>query len=177
MSNLQQVYITKERVKKLRQEKSIIGKVEKLCKCKIALADDDIVEIEGDAFSEFNAKNIIFAFGRGFDIDIACRLADADYYFNSIDLEQVLNNEKRIKQVKARVIGEAGKTKRYIEEVSNARISVYGNTISLIGTINEIGEAETAVNTIVEGGTHRLAYMKMEATHRKNKAAKHAAGF
>ncbi len=48
-------------------------------------------------------------------------------------------------------------------------MSVYGDTVSFIGTIDEINEAETAVNTLIDGGTHRLAYTRMEAAHRKNK--------
>ena len=58
-----------------------------------------------------------------------------------------------------------------------AHISVYGDTISIIGDITQIAEAETAINTIIDGGTHRLAYIKMEAMHRKNKEAAVSARF
>jgi ribosomal RNA assembly protein len=117
------------------------------------------------------------AFGRGFDIETACKLNDMDYYFASIDLEQLVNSEKRKKQVKARIIGREGRTKKYIEEVSGAKISIYGDTASFLGTIDEINEAETAVNTLIDGGTHRLAYARMEAAHRKNKRQARAAKF
>jgi ribosomal RNA assembly protein len=110
-------------------------------------------------------------------MDIACKLADDNYYFSSVDLGQIISSDKRVKQVKARIIGEEGRTKRYIEEVSSAKISVYGDTVSFIGSIEEINEAETAVNTLIEGGTHRLAYTRMEAAHRKNKAEAKKAGF
>ncbi len=102
-------------------------------------------------------------------MEIACRLNENDYYFSSVDLGQFVSSDKRMKQVKARIIGEEGRTKRYIEDVSGAKMSVYGDTVSFIGTIEEINEAETAVNTLIEGGTHRLAYKRMEAAHRKNK--------
>jgi ribosomal RNA assembly protein len=175
---MQTVYIPKERLKKLGQDKKIVSKVEKLCKCRIGIdSDDDFVEIEGEAYGEYSAKNIIYAFGRGFEIEIACKLSDIDYYFSSISLDEALPSEKRIKQVKARIIGESGRTKTYIEQVSGAKISVYGDTVSFIGRIEEINEAETAVNTLIDGGTHRLAYIKMEAAHRKNKEAAKKAAF
>jgi ribosomal RNA assembly protein len=166
---MQQLYIPSKRIKLLRDRKEIISKVEKLCNCKVIVDSDDIIEINSDAFSEFSAKNILYAFGRGFDIEIACKLNEADYYFTSIDLEQLISSDKRIVQVKSRIIGKEGRTKKYIEGVSGAKMSVYGDTVSFVGTIEEIGEAETAVDTLIDGGTHRLAYSRMEAAHRKNK--------
>lgn len=175
---MQTVYIPKERLKKLGSDGEMIPRVERLCKCKIEInPEDDFVEIKGDAYSEYSAKNIIYAFGRGFEMEIASKLSDMDYYFSSINLDEAISSEKRVKQVKARIIGESGRTKLYIEQVSGAKLSIYGDTVSFIGRIEEINEAETAVNTLIGGGTHRLAYLKMEAAHRKNKEASKKAAF
>ncbi len=165
---MQLVYIPKERIRRLFDKKDMMDRICKACNCKLFLEDGEAVRIEGAAYDEFVARNIVHAFGRGFDVDIACRLANSEYYFSAIDLEQIFGNEKRIKQVKARIIGENGRTKRYIEQVSATRISVYGNTVGFIGKVEDIREAEVAVNTLIDGGTHRLAYKKMETEHRKN---------
>lgn len=174
---MQQLYMPHKRIRLIKDNRRILETVERQCGCKVTIGPDDIIEVSGDAFSEFNAKNILHAFGRGFDMDIACKLNDMDYYFTSIDLEQLAPSEKRKRQIKSRIIGREGRTKKYIEEVSGARISIYGNTASILGTINEINEAETAVNTLIDGGTHRLAYARMEAAHRKNKRQAHTAKF
>lgn len=177
---MQQLYITKERVKSLRAEPKILKEVEKLCKCKIAVVDDGTIEIsskEGDAFSEFNAKNIVFAFGRGFDMEVALKLTNPEYYFRTIDLGLVEHRKERVKQMKARIIGIGGKAKHYIESVSMAHLSIYGDTVSIIGNITQVAEAETAINTLIDGGTHKTAYLRMEAMHRKNKAAATSARF
>lgn len=174
---MEQLYIPHRRISTMRGNRNIINRVERLCKCRINLSTDDILEIEGDAFSEFSAKNILYAFGRGFDIGIASRLSNMDYYFSSIDLGQLVSSDKRVKQIKSRIIGKDGRTKKYIEEVSGASMSVYGDTVSFVGTISGINEAETAVNTLIEGGTHRLAYTRMEAAHRKNRKQERTAKF
>lgn len=174
---MQQVYIPMERADKLKSNKDLLEGIMQLCKCEIRITSDDIVEIKGDAYSEFIAKNIIYAFGRGFDISTASKLINNDYYFTSIDLEQRFGSEKRITQIKARVIGREGKIKKYIETVSSAKLSIYGNTISFIGTIDDVSVAEVAVNTILDGGTHRLAYTRMETAHRKIKKDQHNAKF
>jgi ribosomal RNA assembly protein len=175
---MQQLYITQERLRTLRADPKIAKQVEKACNCKISVEDDGTIEINSkDAFSEFNAKNVVYAFGRGFDIGIALKLVNPEYYFRIIDLGQIEHRPDRIKQLKARIIGIEGKAKRYIEEVSMAHISVYGDTVSLIGDITQIAEAETAINTLIDGGTHRKAYIRMEAMHRKNKEAATSARF
>jgi ribosomal RNA assembly protein len=175
---MQQLYITKERLKTLKGDPKILKQVEKACKCKISVEEDGTIEISSkDAFMEFNAKNVVFAFGRGFEIETALKLINPEFYFRIIDLGQIESKAERIKQLKARIIGIDGKAKRYIEEVSMADISVYGDTVSIIGDITQVAEAETALNTIIDGGTHRLAYIKMEAMHRKNKEAKVSARF
>lgn len=175
---MQQVQITSERLKALRKQDGQIALVERICKCKISIDLDGLITISGeDGFGEFVARNILFAYGRGFEMKNAELLEKDDYYFVTIDLGQVFGSEKRIKQMKARVIGESGKTKTYIENVSGAKISVYGDTISFIGSYLQIEEAKTAVDTILAGGAHKTAYSKMEAAHRKNKAKIHDAAF
>lgn len=174
---MQQVYIPRERVKLLKRNRSIVKTIENACECKLKIEGDDTIEISGGAFAEYSARNIVHAFGRGFDLDIALRLSGDDYYFNSIDISRSASSDKRAVQIKSRIIGENGRTKKYIEQVSGARISIYGDTVNLIGRIDEIGEAETAVNTLIEGGTHKLAYSRMEAAHRKNRDRRKAAKF
>jgi ribosomal RNA assembly protein len=173
---MQQVYIPKERIRGLREKKGILQELGRLCGCSLSI-DDETVVVQGDAYDEFTAKNVIYAYGRGFDMVDAETLIDEGNYFGSIDLRQAFGSSKRIMQVKARIIGENGRTKRYIEQVSNVKISVYGDTVSFIGTNEAIAEAETAVSALIEGRTHKTAYEKMEAMHRRNKDAFHNPAF
>jgi ribosomal RNA assembly protein len=148
-----------------------LKRLERICSCKIGVQEGNSVVIEGDgnAYNEFIAKNIVTALGMGFDMDTALMLKNDDYYFSYIDLRQALGDQKRIIRIKSRIIGEKGKSKKYIESVSSAKMSVYGHTVGFIGKINDVEEAETAVRTLVDGGTHKLAYARMEAHHRKNR--------
>ncbi len=175
---MQQVQITAERLKTLRKERGQLEQVERMCRCKIEMDPDGLIDIHGeDGYSEFVARNVLFAYGRGFEMRVAELLGKDDYYFATIDLGDLFGNQKRIRQMKARVIGEDGKTKTYIEGVSGVKISVYGDTVSFIGSQLQIEEAKTAVSTLLHGGTHKAAYAKMEAAHRKNKIKTHDATF
>jgi ribosomal RNA assembly protein len=167
------VYIVGERLSLLKKDHKDLKQLEAICNCSIKVNPDDAIEVSGEAYGEFLAKGVLQAYGRGFEMKVAMLLVNDDYYFSTIDLGLALGNEKRVHRIKARVIGEDGRTKTYIESVSGVKMSVYGDTVSFIGSHTQINEAETAVSTLVEGGTHKLAYLKMEAAHRKNKERAH----
>ena len=175
---MQQVYIPSERIRKLRKDRKMLDALERICKCTIDVKEEDSIVINAqDGYGEFLARNVLFAFGRGFELLDAEKLLNDEYYFNSIDVGQILGSEKRVKQVKARIIGEDGRTKTYIESVSGAKLSIYGDTVSFIGTPSQVSEAETAVDILIHGGTHKVAYSRMETVHRKNKAERQSVEF
>ncbi len=165
---MQEVFIPQERARLLASKGAMLRKLEKLCKCSIRVGAGSLVELDGGSYDEYVARNIVYAFGRGFDLTKAQKLADESTYFASMDIGSH-SSKKRTMNVRSRLIGEDGRAKRYIEAVSGAFMSVYGDTVCFIGKAEEIDEAETAARTIIEGGSHRLAYSRMEAAHRKHR--------
>jgi len=166
---MEEVYIPQERSNILRKRPKMLKKLGELCNCNISIEELNCVRIEGDGYGEFMAREVIQAFGRGFGLRMAELLLKDGYYFSSISMRDITNSRKRIRNMRARLIGTNGRAKRYMENVSGALIAVYGDTISFIGTSKAIEEAETAARTIMEGSSHRLAYSRMEAAHRKHK--------
>jgi ribosomal RNA assembly protein len=141
--------------------------VEEALKCRIEIEEGNEIIIKGEAYDEYNAKNVIQAFGRGFEIGKAYKLLDDKYFFKFTNLKDFLRNEEQIRRIKARIIGVEGKTKLYIEEISGADLSIYGNTVGMIGTTEELGIASAALQVLLEGGTHKKAYNIMERMRRK----------
>lgn len=163
---MQQLLIPKERVKALTRDKTLQLLREKLG-CSIEIANDNELGIEGEAYDEYNARNVLVAFGRGFDLKTSLKLLEGDFFFTSINLKEEFKTPKSIHRMKARLIGMDGKTKTYIENVSNVSISIYGNTISFIGSVDDIKIANSAIEILLEGGTHKKAYALMEKLRRK----------
>jgi len=118
----------------------------------------------------WKARDIIQAIGRGFSPERALRLIDEDEYLEIIDLEKIFGRrEKSIKRVKGRIIGEAGKTRRIIEELTETYLSVYGSTISLIGTLNTLKIAKKAVIMLIDGISHGTVYQFLHKKRRELK--------
>ncbi len=146
---------------------SMLESLSKRLGCSIELREGNEVLINGNGYNEYNARNVIQAFGRGFEIKKALRLLDEEYFFKYIRLKDAYGNKKQMLRVKARLIGEDGRAKEHIEEVSGAEIEIYGDTVGIIGKINELGIALPAIEVLMEGGTHKKAYRVMEAARRK----------
>ena len=108
----------------------------------------------------FRAKDIVTAIGRGFTPESAFRLIrNEDAIFDFIDLRDIFGrSDSDIKRVKGRIIGQEGKTRRTIEELSEADVVVYGHTIGIIGTFEQVNIARTAIQMLIEGSTHQVAY-------------------
>ena len=108
----------------------------------------------------FRAKDVVSAVGRGFSPEHAFRLIrDEDTIFDMIDLRTIFGrSESDIKRVKGRIIGMNGKTRRIIEELSNANVVVYGHTVGIIGTFEQADIARNAVQMLIDGCQHQTVY-------------------
>lgn len=67
------------------------------------------------------------------------------------------------------MIGTGGKTRAIIEELTGSYLSVYGDTISIIGDYLAVTYAEEAINMIINGKKHRTVYAFLEKRARELK--------
>lgn len=149
------VRIPEDRMKLLKADPRIQKKLTEMCDCKFNLAED--VEIDSDdSLKIFRAKEVLKAFGRGFYIDDALALLDESFYLEVIEIGSKLKD--RITVLKGRVIGKEGRTKKIIEKISQAKLSIYGKTISIIGRWDEVQVAKEAIDLILSGSMHSTVY-------------------
>ncbi len=117
--------------------------------------DGNIAYISGkSALEVLSAKNVINAFNRGFDAAISSLLLDDDYDLVIISLRDYSNSEKRAMQLKGRVIGTRGLIKQRLMKATSCYINIYGKTISIIGQIQNISIAQSAIEMILNGAKH-----------------------
>jgi len=110
-------------------------------------------------------QDIVKAIGRGFSEERAFRLLDDEIFLRMFDVRDFAGkNPKRVRQVRARLIGTGGKTRRLVEELTGVDVSIYGNTIGIIGDVVQLGVAERAVEMLLEGSKHAAVYRFMEGS-------------
>jgi ribosomal RNA assembly protein len=117
-------------------------------------------EKASDSSLLLKAKDVVTAIGRGFSPEVVFRLIrNEEEIFDLIDLRLIFGrSESDIKRIKGRVIGADGKTRKLIEELTEADVVVYGHTVGLIGSFEQVDAAHNAVQMIIDGCQHHTVY-------------------
>ena len=117
------------------------------------------------------AKDVVTAIGRGFAPDQAFRLIRSEETaFDLIDLRVIFgNSDSDMRRIKSRIIGMNGKTRHTIEELTEADMVVYGHTVGLIGTFEQVDTARNAVQMIIQGSEHHTVYNFLQKRRRELK--------
>ena len=72
-------------------------------------------------------------------------------------------------RIRGRIIGEGGKARRTIEELTGAYISVYGHMVGFIGSFKEVKLATDAIVMLAKGSMHKSVYTMLQDAKRRDK--------
>ena len=162
----EELKIPKERVAVLIGEKgSTKRKIQKLTNTKIFVSSKDgDVTIEGeDNYRIFVTGNIIKAIGRGFNPDVALKLLKEDYAFDMISINEFSGKSKKQEErIKSRAIGTDGKARKTLEKMTNTNLCIYGKTIGIIGSLEDVYLAKRALDKLLNGSPHSNVYKYIE---------------
>jgi len=117
----------------------------------------------GDPIRGMQAPDIVKAIGRGFKPDEALSLLDDEMrMFETIDIERAARNDNDLRRKKGRLIGEDGRTRELMEELTGASVVIYGSTFGVIGQPNEVDVARSAAEMLLDGAPHGAVYSFLE---------------
>jgi ribosomal RNA assembly protein len=135
----------------------------------------DIDSVEGeikisgnDPLQLFTCREIVRAIARGFNPESAMKLLKQDMALEIMGVEQYAG-EKDLGRIRGRVIGEGGKARRIIEELTECNVSVYGKTVSIIGDFEGMNIARRAIESLLGGSQHATVYKWLERQRRELK--------
>jgi ribosomal RNA assembly protein len=128
--------------------------IEQKTRTKISVGDS--ISIRGDGIGLLAAKSAVQAIGRGFSPDKAFLLFDEENQLDIISLSG--SGSGTVKRLMARVIGRNGIIKKEIERSTGCSISVYGKTVSIIGSWDKIHTASRCVELLLSGKRHSTMY-------------------
>jgi ribosomal RNA assembly protein len=111
------------------------------------------------ALDLMKAQNIVKAIGYGFSPERAFRLLEDDQTLEVIDVRQYVGNKpNHVRRVLGRVIGEEGRARRTLEELTSTYISVYEPYVAIIGDYETANIAKRAIEMLIEGRMHSTVY-------------------
>ncbi|MBI5391509.1 RNA-processing protein [Candidatus Woesearchaeota archaeon] len=157
--------IPKERVAVLIGEKGTTKrKLEKLLKIKLTIDSDGDVFLDGeDSLNLHTGQTIVKAIGRGFNPEVAFLLTAEENVLEILDISDYSGGAKhKLIRVRARAIGSEGKARKYIEELTGTHISIFGKTVSIIGSYEMAALARKAMDSLLLGQRHATVYAWLE---------------
>ena len=133
-------------------------------------SEEGIVSLNGtDALSLYLAREIVRAIGRGFNPEIALLLLRQDYAFELISIQDYTRTPNDLERLRGRVIGEGGKSRRIIEDLTETSICVFGKTAGIIGPADDITDARRAIESLLAGSPHAHVYRWLERRRKRRR--------
>ena len=128
------------------------------------------IDTVGDPVRGLKGPEIVRAIGRGFAPEDALGLLDDEMMlFDVVDIGAASRNANDLKRQKGRLIGEGGRTRELMEELSGASVVIYGSTLGIIGTPPQVDAVRTAAEMLLDGAPHGAVYSFLEERHNEMK--------
>jgi len=154
------------------------SEIEEACYVKLDIdseTGETLISSDGDVekIQPFKAVEIVSAIGRGFSPKKAMTLLNGDNTLHVIDLREFTGKSPtQVERIKGRIIGEGGKARKNMENLSSTSISVYGRTVAIIGDATKLKLAVDAISSLSSGSMHGSVYRKLEFARRREKVEK-----
>jgi len=155
------VVMPERRMALLRRNRQLLAKLEELAEVNVSLRDGVTFEAD-DPIMGMRVKQVLTAFGRGFNMDEALNLLDEEQELCLVEITDYARSENRLTDLKGRVIGREGKSKNVIERFTGTRIVVQGKTVGIIGRWQQVEIAREAVSMLLEGRKHGTVFRYLE---------------
>jgi len=103
-------------------------------------------------------KNIFKAISLGFPLESVRKLLDDSNVLEVIDLKGIARNSRDLQRIKGRIIGEEGKARRMIEDMTGVDLVISEHEVGIIGDYEGATAAREAVEMLIRGRMHSTVY-------------------
>ncbi|MCX8159270.1 MAG: hypothetical protein N3D20_03240 [Candidatus Pacearchaeota archaeon] len=160
---MEQIYI--QRPKEILKNLPLL---EKKLNAKITIKGKNLT-IQSSSLNEYEAFQVFKAINFGFPIKKSLLLLNEDYQFVTIKIKSY--TKRRLTDIKARLIGKEGKTKRAIGNISGCDIIINEkeNAVGILGLTENVDATITAITSLIKGAKESNIYAFLERMNRLRK--------
>lgn len=130
--------------------------------------DNHRIAINGSPFNEYESLLVLEAMQFGFSVKRALTLKGEENILRKIPIKN-FTRRKNLREVRGRIIGKEGKTKRAIEEISGCHMIINESAVVIIGSAEKIEEATTAITNLIRGSKQSNVYRFLERMNTRRK--------
>ncbi len=153
-------------LKRAREVKQKKEEIEKKLQISIEFKGNSLT-MNGEPVNEYVAHLVFEAIDFGFTVKQSLVLADEEMTFQKVRIKD--HTKRNLKDVRARLIGTKGKTKRVIEDVSKCKIIIQESEVGIIGDVESVENASNAIINLIKGSKQSNMYAYLERMNRSKK--------
>ncbi len=153
-------------VKKIKDIKKNKDEVERKLNVKLTIVGNKI-SYEGDSIDEYEASLVFEAISFGFSVRVALNLKIEENTFKVVHIKD--HTKRKLKDIKSRLIGTQGKTRRIISDISNCYVLINESDVGIIGYVEDVENASTAIISLIKGSKQANMYQYLERMNRTKK--------
>jgi ribosomal RNA assembly protein len=105
---------------------------------------------------------VLQAINYGFSPMHAMILEDEYNVLDVIDVKQQIRDQHRLKVVMGRVIGQDGRTRQLIEEITSCHVTIRDHYVGVIGKFENVQLVHEALQMLIKGASHKSFYSYLE---------------
>ena len=151
--------------KKTSELKRTKKELEKALNIKITIQGRKVT-IEGTSLNEYEASLVLDAINFGFSAKKALSLKNEEALFRIINIKD-FTRKKKLKDVRARIIGREGRTRKTIENITNCDIIIKDNEIGIIADAESIEEIIASITNLIRGTKQSNTYKHLEKMNKR----------
>lgn len=163
--------LTLNNVQKIAKNKALL---ERKLNIKITINKSNVT-IDGKATDEYEAEKVLAAISFGYTAYQAIDLIDPEFEFRKLNIKSY-TRRKNLTEVKARIIGTKGKTKRVLEDISECSIIIHDNTVGILGPSEFVEITTLAVGNLIKGTKQGNVYRYIEKMKKSLKESNESLG-
>ncbi|MCH8519669.1 MAG: KH domain-containing protein [Nanoarchaeota archaeon] len=115
-----------------------------------------------DSSKRYVTSLVLQAINYGFSPENALLLEDEFIVLDVIDVKKSVRDSHRLKVVMGRVIGQEGKTRKLIEEITMCKVTIKDNFVAVIGKFENVQLVHEALSMLIKGASHKSFYGYLE---------------
>lgn len=138
-------------------------RLEKILEVKITNKGKEVF-IDGEPENEYFAEKVIDALNFGFPFSASISIKTEETAFEKLNIKE-FSRTQNFKRVRARIIGQNGKTLKTISELTKCFLELKDNEIGIIGLPEDIFGTRTSLISLIKGAKTANVYAYLERHH------------
>ncbi len=159
---------TEKFIPKIKKNPSLLHELEKFARVRFDEANNMVlIESKDEKSDVLKVRDFVIALDNCIEESLGLEILRKDFMVYLIDLRNIFSDKEDIRRILGRIIGEQGKIKAKIIEMTGCHLQINDSKILLVGSYEDVEYAKQAIQIIVDGSPYTRLFKYLEKVRRE----------